>query len=272
MNIVDFSYGDNKLSDYGCMIASINTSFSEDIDLGSNLTFKTLQNKATKKHKILKADYDNCVSITFDICKNQCVANSEEFTDGEISYFMRWLNSKTYQKFKPIYEDEFYSDIYFYGTFDKISAINIGKKTVGLTLSFISNSPFGYIDEKEFTVTTSQNDEHFVFYDDSDEIGFLYPNFFEITCDEPGDFKLSNTLDSKSTVIHNCEKNEVITMDCENKVIQSSKSHLTLYNDFNYNFPRIVNTLEERKNVFTVSIPCTIRIKYSPIRKAGVLS
>ena len=193
------------------------------------------------------------------------------FTDGEISHFMRWLNQKRYCKFKPIYKDEKYSDLYFYGTFSSISSIVIDGNVIGFTLTFISNSPFGYVDDKEFTISLQTADEQFAFYDDSDEIGCLYPYFFQVECLAGGKLTISNDRDRKNTVIDNCIQNEVITMDCGNKIIQSSRAHATLYNDFNYNYPRIINDLENRCNKFTVSIPCNITIRYAPIRKAGII-
>ena len=69
----------------------------------------------------------------------------------------------------------------------------------------------------------------------------------------------------------NCVSGEKITLDCQNQIIQTDNaSHTSLCKDFNYNFPRFVSNELENKNVFTVSIPCSISITYSLIRKAGV--
>lgn len=272
MTMEDFSFGDDRLSDYGCMVAGINTQFSHSASMGSKLNLETIKNRVTGQNKIINTDYDEVVSATFDICKNPFRnSNSMDFSDGELSFFMRWLNKKNYEKFKPIYDDESYSDLYFYGSFNEIYAINISGKIVGLTVTFTSNAPFGYANEKEFNVSIDNADDSFIFYDDSDEVGYLYPSFYEITCMVSGNVKISNNMDTKSTVINNCIKNEVITMNCTNKIILSSKAHLTLFNDFNYNYPRFVNKMTERKNIFTVSLPCKIKIKYSPIRKAGII-
>jgi hypothetical protein len=71
--------------------------------------------------------------------------------------------------------------------------------------------------------------------------------------------------------IDNCVNGETITLDCHNKIIQSDKAHPTLYNDFNYNYPRFVANEDANENMLTVSLPCEIQIVYSFTRKAGII-
>lgn len=272
--MVDFSYHEEKLSDYGCIVAGINTGFQDSVQIGASIQFDTIKTRQNYKNKIINAGYSDVVSATFDVCKNPCLyktMESRSFSDGEISHFMRWLNQKKYYKFKPVYENGTYSDLYFYGTFTSISSIVINGNVVGFTLTFTSDSPFGYVDDKEFQVSVTEAGGQFLFYDDSDEIGNLYPYFFQITCSAGGKLVISSDADKKETVINNCVQNEIITMNCSSKTIQSSKAHATLYNDFNYNYPRIVNSLENRRNIFSVSLPCNIIMRYAPTRKAGII-
>ncbi len=270
--MVNFSYDGEKLSDYGCIVASLRTTYQDSVQIGANIAFDTIQNQATHMHKIINSKYDDVIAVTFDICRNPCLYNNDmEFSDGEISHFMRWLNQKEYKKFKPIYKNGSYSDLYFYGTFTSISAVVSNGKVIGFTLTFTSNSPFGYVDDKEYTISLQNSGGQFIFYDDSDEIGYLYPYFFQVECNSEGTLTIQNDRDKKITTIANCVQGEIITMDCGNKVIQSSITHATLYNDFNYNYPRFINAMENRRNIFTVSIPCNITIRYAPIRKAGII-
>lgn len=272
--MIDFSYHEEKLSDYGCIVASIRTTSQDSVQIGSNITFDTIRNRSGHTEKIINAKYDSVISATFDICKNPAIYTTNQkmiFSDGEISHFMRWLNQKRYYKFKPIYENGTYSDLYFYGSFTSISAIAVSGDVIGFTLTFTSNSPFGYADDKEYTVSLPSADGQFLFFDDSDETGSLYPYFFQIKCLAGGKLVISNDRDNKRTVIDSCVKDEIITMDCGNRIIQSSKAHPTLYNDFNYNYPRFLNDPENRRNTFTVSLPCSITIRYAPLRKAGII-
>ena len=266
----DFSYAGRKLSDFGCVVTYINTSSSNDVSLGSNLKFENVKNMATHINRIVNVDYEEPTPITFDICKNPC-GKEEVFTDNEISYLMRWLNKKSYERFCPIYDDGTYAEIYFKGSFN-ITAIYINGNVIGFTLTFTPNAPYGFETERTIEVSLPTNGT-FEFYNNSDEYGYVYPTKFEITCGANGEFIMSNSIDKGNTVeIIGCKNGEIITLDCQNKIIQTSDdSHSSICKDFNYNFPRFKSTEYENENIFTVSIPCRISITYSLIRKAGIV-
>ena len=269
MYMVDFSFAGKRLSDYGCIVASIVTSNSDNVSLGSNIRFETLKNSSTFTNRIVKIDYEEPTPISFDICKDPC--KGTVFEDTEISFLMRWLNKKTFEKFQPIYDDASYPNIYFKGSFN-VTAICVGGDVVGLTLTFTPNSPFGYENEKEIIFNIDVTNNTFTFFNTSDECGYLYPTQFVITCKSNGNFEMINDIDNNNIVrINNCMNGEVITLDCYNKIIQSSEAHIRLYNDFNYNYPRFTANDNANKNVFTISLSCEIKIIYSSIRKAGII-
>ena len=99
------------------------------------------------------------------------------------------------------------------------------------------------------------------------EEGYIYP-YTEITIVESGDLKIHNAIEDRNTFISNCVAGEIITMDYP--VIQSSISSHNIQNDFNWNFFRVANTFNNSRNDLTISIPCTIKLKYSPIVKVGL--
>jgi len=277
MVMTDFVYDDKRLSDYGCMVAYLNTTPPSVVHTGSVLTLNVTKNMATQKNMIIGAGYDEPVTATFDIIKSNCNNNTNSndidsiyFSDAELSHFMRWLNRKKYLKFKPLYSDDEFPSLYYYGTFTAIDLISIGGNAAGLTVTFTANSPFGYTDDTELKVSVSEAGGTFKFYNNSDETGILYPSRFSIKCLQSGRLTISNSLDRFSTLIDNCEENEIITMDCEHKIIESSKAHPALFNDFNYNFPRFISTADSRSNVFTFSLPCDISVIYSLVRKVGI--
>lgn len=103
--------------------------------------------------------------------------------------------------------------------------------------------------------------------DTSYEEGFIYP-YTEIIINESGNLKIHNSIENRESYIANCIVGEVITMDYP--VIRSSISSHNIQNDFNWNFFRIANTFDNSRNDLTVSLPCTIKIKYSPIVKVGL--
>jgi hypothetical protein len=85
---------------------------------------------------------------------------------------------------------------------------------------------------------------------------------------EDGDLNIHNAIENRDTRIANCTAGEVIVMDYP--VIQSSISSHNIQNDFNWNFFRVANTYNNSRNDLTISIPCEIKIKYSPIVKVGL--
>lgn len=102
--------------------------------------------------------------------------------------------------------------------------------------------------------------------DISHEEGYIYP-YTEIVIAEDGDLNIHNAMENRDTYIANCVAEEVITMDYP--IIQSSIPSHKIQNDFNWKFFRVANTYDYSRNDLTTSVPCTIKIKYSPIVKIG---
>ena len=109
-------------------------------------------------------------------------------------------------------------------------------------------------------------------FDVSHEEGYIYPHTEITILKTPDDNKKSltihNALEDRDVYIAGCVAGEVITMDYP--IITSSISEHKIQNDFNWNFLRIANTYENRRNDLTTSVPCIIKIKYSPIVKVGL--
>lgn len=273
MILEDFEYNSELLSDKGCMVCSITTSNNNSVSMGATLSFDSIVNNATNVTENLRANYGENITATFDICKKECKSGiTTTFTKEEISHFKKWLSSKTTHKFIPIYDnDESYDMIYYYGTFTSVDAIVLAGEVVGLTLTFTANAPWGYVDNVDFIADITEAGGSFSMFNESDEIGYCYPSEVVITCNADGDLKIENNLDTKSCKVANCKSGEVLTLDCANRIITSSIAHEKLYNDFNYFYPRMVITEDSDNNIFTASIPCSVRIAYSSIRKVGII-
>ena len=96
---------------------------------------------------------------------------------------------------------------------------------------------------------------------EADKEQFSFPRLFI------DDIPVNNVM-----IVKNCRANEIITLHGKTKMIESSLAgHTKLYNDFNYNFIRIINTFDNNVNTFTSTLPCEITISYSPIRKVGLI-
>lgn len=124
----------------------------------------------------------------------------------------------------------------------------------------VKNNYYYVFVNKEFENSVSINDNSY-------EEGYIYP-YTEITIVEDGDLNIHNSIEDIDTHIANCVAGEIIIMDYP--VIQSSVSSHNIQNDFNWNFFRIANTYENSRNDITMSIPCKMKIRYSPIVKVGL--
>lgn len=269
MVLKDFGYDGEKLSDYGFMPCVINSDGA--IDFGSTLKFNTVKTGCTGINRLVSSEYENVCTATFDVCKNPCKFENFGITDIELRQLSRWLNKRQYKKFKPVYENGEFDDMYFLGSFN-LTPISVGTNIVGITLAFTSNAPYGYGETGTMEYTIENADGFFYFSDTSDEMGFNYPSTVKITCAASGDLKITNDADENHTVlIKNCKTNETITLDCVNEIITTNMSHAKLFNDFNYNYIRFYNEYDNTQNKFTVSLPCKISIDYSPIRKVGII-
>ena len=267
MIVTDFEYDGLLLSDFGCIMCSFESTGLETVTNGSNITFNTSPIFKGSKHVLTDTKYDECLTTTFEICKNPCLTdefNDMKFTIEEVANMTRWLNRKEFLKFKLIKEG--YENIYFEGSFN-VNRKLLGSDVVGFELTLTTNRPFGMYEPIKKTFKITKNNQIEIFKDISDEIGFIYPKV-EITCNTNGTLKIHNAIEDRDTIIKNCKSGEVITM--EYPIISSSLSSHAIQNDFNFNFFRVANTYQERGNKLTFSIPCTMKIFYQPIRKVGV--
>lgn len=287
MSFTDFEYNGQRASDFGCMVCEFNGVGLETVSIGSNLVLNTVNKSMVNRFDIMSTKYDEPFTKTFKICKHTCDnynLGTQEFEEELIARIVRWLNKKHYRKFKMLYSDGKCSDMYYKGTFPVIQAITLGERIVGLELTFKANASFGYYEPLEFYMEFPDTETEFCIYDTSDEEGFIYPSKVEITVLEDGDLEIYNSQETKYTIIKNCIAGETITFDDVTKNPFSDVAHPRLYNDFNYTFIRIMNKSgecddyygvnneeDDRENIFTVSLPCNIYLKYSPICKMGVI-
>lgn len=271
MYLVDFEYDGRLLSSLGYMVGCINTDKEDTVSLGSSLSYETVVNNGTYVTEYPNYSYEENITKTFDIIKFSCENPNEiYFSSSEISYIMRWLNQETIAKFIPIYDELQSETVFFNGTFTSVSAIKINGNVAGFTVTFTSNAPWGFLDSRDLEMELDGVESYSIFQD-SDRVGCVYPTKLEMTIHADGDLELANSLDPRICKIANVKEGEIITMNCEARTIVSSEDHKTLYNDFNYCYPRIINNKYSEMNVFTSTLPVSIVIEHHPIRKVGIL-
>ena len=264
MRAKDFSYNDKNLSDFGMVLCRFDSGGLETVS-GTEITFNTAHTLNGSKFELVNTQYENCLEATFQICKHPCNSNTQHITISEYSEIAKWLGRKKFLKLKFFGED--LTGLYYEAAFTNISRIELDGKIYGLELTVITNAPYAKKDPQIITIKNTEKDGKHSVNDISQEEGFIYP-YIEITVNQDGLLDIHNLLENRHTSIKNVTAGEVIIMDYP--IIQSSLSTHKIQNDFNWNFFRIANTYEKSRNDLIISLPCTIKLKYSPIVKVGL--
>lgn len=266
MYALDFEYDNKYLSDFGFIICNFNSSTGADIaDVGSKITFNTVSRNKGKKYSLTSTQYDECIHTTFDICKNPDIHDDLEITSDEYRDIIRWLNRHEFLKFRILDEEKEFESCYYEASFN-VSKIKIREVLYGIELEMITNRPYGFGQEQIKIYDFKDISDCYILNDISDEIGYIYPTL-TITCYENGSLTIRNEMTDCKTYINNCSVNEIITFHGDIHSITTSDSSHDIYNDFNYDYFKIGNTINDRRNKITVSRPCKIEIKYTPIIK-----
>lgn len=268
MNATDFEYAGKMASDFGLMICQIDgSSGTEVLPAGCELNF----NQVSARHGSLwfttNTTYDAVLETTFQVGKYVCPIGLVPFTGDEQRELARWLNRKEPHKLKLFSENDIYDYALFEGSFN-ISEISLDGKVYGFELHFISNRPYAISDAVRKTIFLEPG-ESYTFLDESDEVGYIYPEHLEVKCLNPTEdtLKLTNSAEGRTTEIKNVSYGEILTFDNVLTLSSSNPNHKTLQNDFNYVFFRIANTYENRENTLSSSIPVEITFEYYPVVK-----
>lgn len=265
MKAIDFMYDGLKLSDFGFIICKFDSDDVETIENGSQITFNTVPTLNGMKHELTSSTYEDCLTTTFQICKNICDSNQTEVISlDDLRRIMAWLNRKGFHEFRLL--DDEYSGIYFEASFN-VSRIEMNGNVYGFELEMFTNRPFALRDSITTTLICTVEDSAKTIFSESDEEGFIYPDM-EITMEVDGDLEIRNSFNDNVTRIANCKAGEVITISYP--IIESNLKEHKIQNDFNWRFFRIENTFSNKRNEITVSTPCVIRMTYSPIVKVGI--
>lgn len=99
MRAIDFEYDNQYLSDYGFIICDFNfSSGANEVDAGSTITFNKISRHSGKRYGLSSTQYDECITTSFDICKNPDIYDPEdmEISNDEYRDIMRWLNRREF--------------------------------------------------------------------------------------------------------------------------------------------------------------------------------
>lgn len=262
MKAQDFEFDGKRLHEFGMILCRFGSSGLETVD-GVQVSFNTVSTLNGAKHELISSTYENCLETTLQICKHSCNGGVQEITSTEHRQLTKWLCRNKYLKLKFL--DDANVDLYHEAVIN-VSKIELDGRLFGLELNISTNRPFALHEPRAISIrNTIQNGKHSI-NDTSHQEGHIYPHT-EITVLEDGDLNIYNAMEDRSTHISNCVAGEIIIMDYP--VVQSSVSSHNIQNDFNWNFFRVANTFDNSRNDLTISIPCTIKLEYSPIVKVG---
>ena len=264
MKAYDFEFDGKRLSSFGMILCKFDSGGLDTVSDGSEITFNTISTQNGIKSELVSTVYENNLETTLQICKHSCNGGVQEISATEHRQLTRWLNRKKFLKLKILDKDHI--DLH-YEALINVSKIELDGKLIGLELSVLTNRPHALKEPRIININNTVVDGKHSINDTSYEEGFIYPHT-EIVISQDGDLKIHNAIENRDTYIANCKTGEIITMDYP--VIQSSDSSHNIQNDFNWNFFRVANTFENSRNDLTISLPCSIKVKYSPIVKVGL--
>lgn len=264
MKAKDFEFDGKNLSDFGMMICQFRDKGLNIVNNGANRTFNTVSTLGGKKYELTSTEYEDCLQEPIQICKASCSSDVEEIEDSEFRELTKWLYRNKFLKFKIL--DESHLDLYYEVKFD-ISRIELDGRLYGLELEVTTNRPFALKEPRVITIENTEQNGTYSINDTSYEEGYIYPHT-EIAIAESGDLNIYNAIEDRNTCINNCVAGEIITMDYP--IIQTSIQSHRIQDDFNWNFFRIANSFNNSRNDLTISLPCTIKVIYSPIVKVGL--
>lgn len=266
MRAVDFEYAGQQLSDFGFMLCQFTTPSNPNVvSAGTKVTFQTVSTQNGRYHANTGITYEECLTGTYDICRDTCSGIAQEIPSDEYRALVRWLNRKQFLRFGFIDPTSGVIPFYCDGSFN-IEKILIDGVLCGVRLQLKTNRPFCYGSLITEIKQISSSNGSITIENYSDETGYLYPDL-TITCNSAGDLTLANDLANCTMIIRNCSLGEVITQTGASQIISSSLSTHMLYNDFNFGFFRLARTYETTTNTITVSLPCSLSISYYPIIK-----
>lgn len=263
-----FIYDGISTESLGLIICELDSSGEvETVTVGSEINWNRISINKGTKHPSTSATYDNILNQTFKIMKYDCKTSKiSPFTSEERRFISRWLNREDEHELQMIGGDDIYNYVHFEGSFN-LSEIRINGEICGYELYFESNRPFAIGNlTREYIISDDSGNYTKTIYDTSDKIGFLYPKKLTIKCLSSGNLTIHNSIEDRKTAIDNCSEGEIITFDDALNFSTSLPSH-EIQEDFNYTFFRIANTVDNRKNTLTISLPCAITIEYYPVIK-----
>ena len=273
MVATDFEFNGIKLSDVNWRIVSFGNSEDNEVAGGGEVTFSTAKAINGKRWNYVGRKYETQYSFTVQIMKFKCPHNEiDEISTREQAFIHSWLvRSDGFKLFRFMFDG--YEDVY-YNAQVALQWYKIAGKIIGATLTLTCDAPWGYSDVQTADIQTNTP---FNLYNDSDDLGYIIPDEFEISISSAGNLEISNNLESIYSMgtysnmrINNCKSGENIIVSGITKQIYTNNSthEKTIVDDYNYKPIRLINMDNMRQNIITVSgCNANVHLTYRTVRK-----
>ena len=251
-----------------------NTDFSMNIlsfdpDNGSQDTFLGMDSVFTENYDGTKrydysAKYNSVASIVISLVKN----NYEDLSTIELRALYKWLSGAKNSSWLDLYNGD-NIDYSFLGKFTKIEAYKLDARTIGVTVTFESVSPWAYSPIQTETIQVDGTISKTINNLSDDLYTYVYPkivytNTSNAVSGTSDFFSILNAATQDTTKLTGIVSNEVVTMD-SNQIIYSNVNAKLYGDNFNMKWFKLVSG----NNVLTINGVGTMVITYRYPIKIG---
>ena len=255
-------------------IPDIITCVALDSDNGEVGTYLNREAVASESHdgrykRIHKFKYTETFAPKFTFIKS----NFGNFELDEVRTVLKWLTSKdTTALLETYYDDSNVVSWASIGGFVDLQTYKLANnRTIAITATWDSISPFALSDLYMVTKSITSTDNKITINIDTDDNKPVYPrvtiqtngNDIKVVNKHTDFFNVSNTYNSLEVI--NNASGETVTVDGANQIIKTSLNKRIFGDDFN----RVWLELYDGKNELTVEGNCTVTLEWREVRKVG---
>lgn len=257
---------DNRSSEEFEVACAYFNNILEEASGGIQTELATESNSDGSIFYIVNNKYSEAINFEVTLVKNVKNQDKRVFEQEEIRAVVSWLCSPSSYR-ELILEDNHFIELVLNAKFTNPKYTLNGNDVIGITFTGTLDRPYALSNVKQYSFDSSVNT--FSLYNDSDEKEkVLYPQEIIITINDDCDVTITNTKENSRlfTQIKNCVSGEVITIDCERRIIKSTNKDVPILSRFNKHWIGLLHG----KNIFNVSGSFNIQFNYREVRKVGV--
>lgn len=255
-------------------IPDLITCVAFDSDSGEVNSFLSREAVASESYdgrykRIHNMKYTETFSPKFTFTKS----NFGDFSQDEVRATLKWLTQKDTTALLEVYYDD--SNVVSWASIGGFVELSLRKlannRTVAITATWDSISPFAMSDLYTVTKTITEADNKITINIDTDDNKPVYPR---VTIQTNGNnikfinkhtdfFNASKSYNSLE--LTNNASDETVTIDGANKIIKTSLTRRIFGDDFNW----VWLELYDGKNEITVDRNCDVKLEWREVRKVG---